>query len=118
MTKRTERKVAAARDLRQRQTPAETHLWSALRRNQLGVPFRRQHVIGPFIVDFCCLPVRLVIEVDGDVHERDDVRGQDAWRTEYLVSRGFTIMRCTNRDVLTHLDVVLGDIRLALRELS
>ena len=76
------RKVAAARDVRQRQTPAETRLWAALRRNQLGVPFRRQHIIGPFVVDFCGLPARLVIEVDGDIHDQDDVRDQDAWRTE------------------------------------
>ena len=88
----------------------------ALRRNQLGVSFRRQHGIGPFIVDFCCLASRLVIEVDGDVHERDDVRDQDGWRSDYLRSSGFAVVRFTNDDVMTRLHVVLDDIRLALHQ--
>lgn len=59
----------AARELRRTLTPAERRLWSALRRRQIdGLRFRRQHPIERFIVDFCCVEKRLVIEVDGEVH--------------------------------------------------
>lgn len=76
--------------------------------------FRRQHGIGPFVVDFCCLPLRLVVEVDGDVHDEDDVSEQDAWRTEYLQQGGFTVRRFRNDDVLYHPDRVLAVIRTYL----
>ena len=105
------RRVTAARDLRQRQTPSEAALWSRLRRQQLGVTFRRQHVVGPFVVDFCCLTARLVVELDGAIHDLEDVREQDAWRTEYLEERGFTVIRFTNDDVLSQPETVVAAIR-------
>ena len=108
------RRVAAARDLRQRQTPAEAALWDRLRRQQLGVTFRRQHVVGPFVVDFCCLPARLIVELDGSIHELSDIREQDAWRTEYLEERGFTVVRFTNDDVLSRLKTVIAASRIHL----
>ena len=58
-----------ATQLRQEQTPAEQKLWARLRRKQLyGLKFRRQHPIGRFVVDFCCVSQALVVEVDGDSH--------------------------------------------------
>jgi very-short-patch-repair endonuclease len=61
--------VPAARDLRIRQTAAEVMLWEALRNRRLdGVKFRRQHPVGPFVIDFCCPERRLAIEVDGGIH--------------------------------------------------
>jgi very-short-patch-repair endonuclease len=58
-----------ARDLRRRQTPEEELLWQDLRRSKLkGLSFRRQHVIGPYIVDFICLRARLIVELDGGHH--------------------------------------------------
>ena len=105
------RRVASARDLRRRQTPAEAALWSRLQRQQLGVTFRRQHVIGPFVVDFCCLTARLVVELDGSIHDLEDVREQDAWRTEYLEERGLTVLRFANDDVLTQPELVIAAIR-------
>ncbi len=92
-------------------TPAELVLWHHLQHDALGLRFRRQHGIGPFIVDFCCLPVRLVVELDGGVHELEDVREQDAWRTSYLEHRGFTVLRFPNEQVLSRVGTVLGDIR-------
>ena len=108
------RRVAAARDLRRRMTPAELALWDHLRYDALTLRFRRQHGIGPFVVDFCCLPVRLVVELDGGVHELEDVREQDAWRTAYLQARGFTVLRFPNEQVLSQMDIVLAQIRGAI----
>ncbi len=108
------RRVAAARHLRKRQTPAESLLWDALRGDQLGHRIRQQHGIGPFVVDFCCVPARLVIEVDGDIHDLPEVAEQDQWRSEYLVASGFAVLRFSNEQVLTGLDVVLAAIRAEL----
>lgn len=107
---------AAARDLRRRQTPTEARLWAALRRDALGVPFRRQHPIGPFVVDFCCLPRNLVVEVDGSVHDREDVREQDEWREAWLTGHGFRVVRFTNDHITTRLDTVLTSLRIILAE--
>lgn len=114
MESRVSRRVASARDLRQRLTPAEAALWDRLRRQQLGVTFRRQHPVGPFVVDFCCLPARLVVELDGSIHDLDDVREQDAWRTGHLEARGFTVLRFPNDDVLSRPDTVIAAIRARL----
>ena len=108
------RRVAAARDLRRRMTPAELILWDYLRHDAPGLRFRRQHGIGPFVVDFCCLPRRLVVELDGDVHDRDDVQEQDAWRTSYLEARGFTVLRFPNEHILSQVETVLDQIRIAI----
>ncbi len=105
------RRVAAARNLRRRQTPAEAALWARVRRQQLGVTFRRQHIVGPFVVDFCCQPAQLIVELDGSVHDLDDVREQDAWRTGYLEERGFIVARFTNDDVLSRPETVVTAIR-------
>ncbi len=105
------RRVAAARHLRRRQTSAEVALWARLRRQQLGVTFRRQHIVGPFVVDFCCQTARLIVELDGSIHDLDDVREQDAWRTEYLEARGFTVVRFVNEQVLSQPETVITAIR-------
>lgn len=98
-----------ARQLRKEQTPAEQKLWRALRsRNLEGFKFRRQHPIDRFIVDFYCAEVRLVIEVDGDVHAAQEE--YDATRTEWLQTAGCTVMRFQNRDVLQRLDDVAQEI--------
>ncbi len=104
----------AARDLRQRQTPAEALLWAFLRRNQLGVPFRRQHVIGPVVTDFCCPNVRLVVEVDGSVHNDPDAQKQDARRTRELNEMGFTVIRFSNIQVFDDPRSVVRQIQAVL----
>ncbi len=98
-----------AQDLRRDQTPAERQLWASLRGKQLGgFRFRRQHPIGPFIVDFCCLSPRLVIEVDGNSHA-EQVEYDEA-RTAYLEERGYAVVRFTNEDVQRRLEGVLDEI--------
>jgi very-short-patch-repair endonuclease len=98
--------------MRHEATEAESRLWSALRRNALGVKFRRQHVIDRFIVDFLCVDANLVIEVDGPVHLHS--AGHDAVRERHLRESGYRILRFTNEDVTERLDSVIQTIRAAL----
>jgi very-short-patch-repair endonuclease len=104
-----------ARDLRKQQTPAEDRLWQRLRRRQLsGHYFRRQHPIGNFVVDFCCAKTRLVVEVDGDVHDMQEE--YDAARSDWLEERGYRVIRFTNDEVLHNIDGVLESILAACEE--
>jgi very-short-patch-repair endonuclease len=84
-----------ARVLRQRATPFEQRFWDAVRGRQFaGFKFRRQRVMGPYIVDFVCLEARVVVELDGDPH-RDAVEA-DQIRDDWLRSRGFRVLRVWN----------------------
>ena len=108
--------VPAARQLRREQTPAEAALWRRLRGDRLGVSFRRQHVIGRFVVDFCCPAARLVIELDGAVHDADDVRVQDAWREEQLHALGYDVIRFRNDVVLNTPELAIETILAAIQK--
>jgi very-short-patch-repair endonuclease len=95
--------------LRKTQTDAERRLWQFLRNRSLaGFKFRRQHPVGPYICDFVCLDRQLVIEEDGGQHalqvEKDEVR------TAYLESKGYTVVRFWNHEVLTETEAVLERI--------
>jgi len=92
-----------ARKLRRQATYAEQDFWRLtwpLR--QAGWPFRRQHMIGSYYVDFACLTASLVIEIDGDTHGSALARSNDASRDDYLRGRGFTVMRFSNHDVTSN----------------
>ena len=102
-------------ELRAAQTPAETTLWAKLRRNQLlDLKFRRQHPIGPFIADFCCVEKKLIVELDGDSHA--DRTHYDDDRTAWLAEQGYTIIRFTNQEIRYHLDEVLEEIASQCRQ--
>lgn len=103
-----------ARKLRKELTPAERRLWACLRGDRLGVNFRRQHALGPYIADFCCVKKKLVIELDGSQH-LEQVE-YDQRRTEFLQGRGYRVLRFWNRDVMHDLDGVLRAILHALEE--
>ena len=93
-----------AAPLRRNATDAEQALWLQLRGRRLGGgKFRRQWTIGPYVVDFCCLEARLIVEVDGGQHRPE----RDRARTEFLRSRGFRVIRFWNNDVLGNPDGVL-----------
>jgi len=96
-------------------TPAERCLWRGLRRTSLGVRARPQHVIRGWIVDFYVAAWRLVIEVDGDVHDLQV--DEDARRTEALCAEGLVVMRVRNDEVMTNLAGVLQRIASALPSL-
>ena len=105
-----------ARQMRHEPTPAEGKLWQALRGRRLGgAKFRRQYAIDRFIVDFYCPAARLVVEVDGPVHDYQPE--QDAIRQQFLESLGLRVLRFRNEDVLTALEAVLDEISVVLQEL-
>ena len=111
----SERKLAFARQLRKRQTPAEQILWKYLRRHRLGgFKFRRQHVLIGFIVDFYCHSAKLVIEVDGPMH--DFQIEADRLRAEKLRGQGLEVLRVTNADVTERLGHVLTRIHRICRD--
>ncbi len=94
-----------ARDLRKNPTEAERLLWQHLRRRQLGgFRFRRQHAIGPNILDFYCFEERVAIEVDGGQHSRQ--AAYDAERTSFLESEGVHVLRFWNNQVLGEVEAV------------
>ena len=98
-----------ARYLRQEQTRAETRLCHALRnRSFLNFKFRRQRVIGAYIVDFVCLKSKLILELDGSQHLQN--QEYDAIRTDYLQACGYQVLRFWNNQVLEELDSLLNTI--------
>ena len=99
--------------LRQAMPEAEVRLWHQLRdRRLMGHKFRRQHSIGPFIADFACVAVRLVIELDGSQHAQAEAA--DARRTAFLEAEGWAVIRFWNARVLTDMDNVLREIIAAV----
>ncbi len=109
---RNDAKRGFARVLRSRMTDAERRLWRALRRHQLGGHrFRRQVPIGPYVVDFACLELKLVIEADGGQHLDSAL---DALRTRRLARNGYRVLRFWDDDVLLRTEIVLDAIVRAL----
>ncbi len=98
-------------------TPAENILWQILRSKQLdGHKFRRQHIIGSYIADFICLSKKLIIEVDGLIHQIPENKISDAERTAELNRFGFEVIRFTNEEVTGDTDNVLSAILLSLNK--
>jgi very-short-patch-repair endonuclease len=90
-------KLELARHFRRNPTPAESHAWSLVRnRRILDLKFRRQQIIDGFLVDLYCPSLRVVLEVDGAIHQDPDVAEYDAIRAERLVSLGVQIVRIPN----------------------
>ena len=97
-----------ARFMRGNPTPAENILWQRLRQKQVGgFHFRRQHPIGRFIVDFYCASARLVIEIDGSIHEAPEHREYDEARQAHLEEIGLRVLRFSNAQVINQMDSVV-----------
>ena len=105
--------IERARELRRSMTLPEVQLWQALRARPDGFKFRRQHPVGGYLADFACLPARLLIEVDGQVHEDDKIARIDQLRQADLESHGYAVLRIAARDVLDKLD---GVVRMIVAE--
>jgi very-short-patch-repair endonuclease len=100
-----------ARELRRDATPAESALWKLLRHRSLrGLKFRRQYPIATFVVDFCCYDLRLVVELDGEVHAEPPQAAHDENRDAYLRSRGYGILRISNQRLFQEPDSVLDEV--------
>jgi very-short-patch-repair endonuclease len=103
------------RELRNNCTAAEALLWKYLQKRQLlGKKFRRQHSIGPFIVDFYCPDCRVIVELDGGVHDGYWVGEYDAARAKVLRENGMLELRFENSVVFDNIEAVLDAIKVAL----
>lgn len=98
-----------AHELRQNMTREEISLWGCLKGRQFhGIKFRKQHAIGIFIVDFCAIKEKLIIEVDGGQHL--ELLDYDRERTAYLEKQGFRVIRFWNNDVLNNINAVINEL--------
>ena len=100
-----------AKTNRSNMTDAESLLWHYLRQEQLGVRFRRQHVIGDYIVDFICLKQRLIIEIDGGYHNDILQQQEDRIRQNWLESMDYKVIRFTNEEVFYNIETVISTIK-------
>jgi leucyl-tRNA synthetase len=101
-----------ARENRKNPTEAEEIFWEAVRNNSLGFKFRRQHAISRFIADFVCIEKKLVVEIDGAIH--DNQKQEDEERTSILTNEGFKVIRFTNEELLNYLPNVLQKLKSEL----
>ncbi|MBC8651094.1 endonuclease domain-containing protein [Pseudomonas sp. MTM4] len=100
-----------AQQLRTQLTDCERLLWRRLRNRGLAsIKFRRQHPFPPYVLDFYCAELRLVIELDGGQHYDDTGQEKDRVRTDYLQHKGLDVLRFSNSDVLQNLEGVLAEI--------
>ena len=100
-----------AKTMRSNATDAEHLMWQLLRAKRfMNLKFRRQHVIAPYIVDFYCHELGLVIELDGSQHGTDDAIEYDAERTNFLEALDLKVVRYWNHDVLGNTEAVLRDL--------
>jgi len=106
------------RALRRNQTPAENMLWQALRSKQVfGYKFRRQHAVGQFILDFYCSPLKLGIEVDGNIHNVKEIINYDQAREELLRNFGVTMIRIQNNEIFDDINFVVKKIQHMILQL-
>lgn len=104
--------IINAKEHRKNPTEAESIIWENLRSKKLDFKFRRQHPIGKFIVDFVCIERKLIVEIDGKIHENQ--LEADAIRTEQLNELGFKVLRYTNEQVISETDKVINSIKTEL----
>jgi very-short-patch-repair endonuclease len=103
---------AHRRQLRAALTPAEARLWKYLKSSQLdGRKFRRQHSVGPYILDFYCPALKLAVELDGAAHDSDTAQLHDERRSRFLAGNGIRVLRFQNNDVINNPEGVLSEIR-------
>lgn len=108
-----------AQDLRASSTKAEEALWNLLSNKKfMGLKFRRQHAIALFIVDFYCHSLKLVIELDGSIHDRVDVKERDQFREEQLKNFGLFVVRFSNEIVINRPEEVLTKLSEIVNQLQ
>ncbi len=100
-------------------TEAEQKLWELLRDRKIeNFKFRRQHIIGKYIADFVCISHKLIIEIDGSIHQLPENKESDEFRTKWLESIGFKVIRFSNKQILSEPEKVLKQILNNLKTLS
>lgn len=107
--------IERARELRQSSTTPEQKLWALVRNRQLqGYKFRRQHPVPPYIADFCCEEIKLIIELDGESHATIEGMAKDTGRTAYLNQQGYKLIRFTNNEMMANPEGVYEALTLTL----
>jgi len=92
--------IDKAKEMRHLPTKAEDALWGCIRNRKIDYKIRRQHIVNGYIADFICIEKRVIIEVDGGIHQTKEQKEHDTFRTEVLNNSGFFVMRFTNEEVL------------------
>ena len=107
------------RELRQTSTKAEKILWECLRDRKLGgLKFRRQHPMLKFIADFYCHEKKLVVELDGTIHDEKEIAEYDKYRTFELEGSGINVVRFRNEEVENNINYVVNEIRKATEKIK
>jgi imidazole glycerol-phosphate synthase subunit HisF len=109
---------ARAEELRKNPTHEEMLLWQFLKAKKLGVRFKRQHPIWLYIADFYCHELKLVIEVDGSIHNMKEVIEHDRLREEDITRLGIDIIRFSNKEIRTKIEDVVEKISKKIKELK
>ncbi len=99
------------RDLRNNSTYTEELLWEEIRGSKLGFKLKRQHSIGKYIIDFFCSSKRLIVEIDGGIHELKDNQEYDLVRDKFFTDLGYTVLRIKSNEVEDNMKEVLQKIR-------
>lgn len=99
-----------ARELRNNATPAEDILWGYLKTKPCGCKFRRQHPYSVYILDFYSHPLKLVIEIDGSIHNNPDVKNNDLIRQKKLEEDGLMVVRFSNEEIFEALETVIQKV--------
>jgi len=102
-----------AKELRKELTPSEKKLWMLLREIE-GARFRKEVAIGDYVFDIACYGARLLIEIDGSIHERADVQANDKAKTIHAATQGFRVLRFQNNDVWDRPAWVVAEVRACL----
>jgi cyclase len=105
-----------AKELRKNMTHAERILWGYLKTKPNGFKFRRQHPLGIYIADFYCHKLKLVLEVDGSVHDNEEVKQNDEVRQKLIEEDGLTVMRFKNQEILNDIQNVLKQLEQKCNE--
>ena len=107
-----------AEELRKCCTWEEDIVWGYLSGNKAGVKFRRQHPLLFYIADFYCHQLKLVVEIDGSVHNKEDVKIHDAKRQKEIEALGITVLRFTNNQVKNNPEKIVEGINKTIKELQ
>jgi len=107
-----------AEELRNTMTSAERIIWKHIHINEWKLKFRRQHPISNYIADFYCHALKLVIEIDGDIHDSEEAKANDGQREQTLKNLGLTILRFKNEQVFKETKAVIKKIHETVRVLQ
>ena len=107
-----------AKKLRANPTPEEQLMWMYLRPGVKGYKFRRQHPISLYITDFYCHKLKLIVELDGQIHQRPEIKKNDDERQAVLEKMGYTVIRFTNQQLKESIESVIFHIEAAIENLS